>query len=261
MRAVSGRAMRVLGMMSGTSADGIDAALVRISGAPPAIAAKFEGHHHVRFPPAVREAILRLANGATTTTAEISQLNFLLGEEFARAAIAACEKWEVPLRQISLIGSHGQTIFHQGVGAGFLGRRVASTLQIGEPSVIAERTGVVTIGDFRPADMAAGGQGAPLVPFVDYLLYRDARIGRVALNVGGIANLTVIPAGARPGQLFAFDIGPGNMVIDAIVEIATRGHAHYDRDARLAIRGKLIPALLSTLLREQYFRKRPPKTA
>jgi anhydro-N-acetylmuramic acid kinase len=261
MRAVSRRAMRVLGMMSGTSADGIDVALVRISGAPPAIAAKFEGHHHVRFPAPVREATLRLANGATTTTAEISQLNFLLGEEFARAATAACKKWRVPLRQISLIGSHGQTIFHQGVAAGFLGRRVASTLQIGEPSIIAERTGVVTIGDFRPADMAAGGQGAPLVPFVDYLLYRDARIGRVALNVGGIANLTVIPPGARPSQLFAFDIGPGNMLIDAIVEIATRGRAHYDRDARLAIRGKLIPALLSTLLREPYLRKRPPKTA
>ncbi len=261
MRAVSGRAMRVLGMMSGTSADGIDVALVRISGAPPAIAAKFEGHHHVRFPAPVRDAILRLANGAPTTTSEISQLNFLLGEEFARAAIAACKKWRVALRQISLIGSHGQTIFHQGVAAGFLGRRVASTFQIGEPSIIAERTGVTTIGDFRPADMAAGGQGAPLVPFVDYLLYRDARIGRVALNVGGIANLTVIPAGARPGQLFAFDIGPGNMVIDAIVEIATRGRVHYDRDARLAIGGKLLPGLLSTMLKEPYLRKRPPKTA
>jgi anhydro-N-acetylmuramic acid kinase len=261
MRAASGRSMRVVGMMSGTSADGIDVALARISGAPPAIAAKFEGHYHVRFPAIVRDAILRLANGAPTITAEISQLNFLVGEEFARAAIAACKTWRVPLRQISLMGSHGQTIFHQGVAARFLGRRVASTLQIGEPSIIAERTGVTTIGDFRPADMAAGGQGAPLVPFVDYLLYRDARIGRVALNVGGIANLTVIPAGARPGRLFAFDIGPGNMVIDAIVEIATRGRAHYDRDARLAIRGKLIPALLSTLLREPYLRKRPPKTA
>ncbi len=253
--------MRVVGMMSGTSADGIDVALTRISGAPPAIAAKFEGHHHVRFPAPVREAILRLANGAPTTTAEISQLNFLVGEEFARAAIAACKKWRVAQGQISLIGSHGQTIFHQGVAAGFLGRRVASTLQIGEPSIIAERTGVTTIGDFRPADMAAGGQGAPLVPFVDYLLYRHARIGRVALNIGGIANLTVIPAGARPGQLFAFDIGPGNMVIDAIVENATRGRAHYDRDARLAISGKLIRALLSTMLREPYLRKRPPKTA
>jgi anhydro-N-acetylmuramic acid kinase len=261
MTTVRGRAMRVLGMMSGTSADGIDVALARISGAPPAIAAKFEGHHHVRFPAPVREAILRLANGATTTTAEISQLNFLVGEEFARAAIAACKKWRVPLPQISLIGSHGQTIFHQGVAATFLGRRVASTLQIGEPSIIAERTGVMTIADFRPADMAAGGQGAPLVPFVDYLLYRDARIGRVALNIGGIANLTVIPAGARPGQLFAFDIGPGNMVIDAIVEIATGGSAHYDRDARLAIHGKLLPAVLSKMLREPYLRKRPPKTA
>lgn len=261
MTAVSGRTMRVLGMMSGTSADGIDVALVRISGAPPTTTAKFEGHHHVRFPASVREVILRLANGAPTSTAEISQLNFLLGEEFAQAAIAACKRWRVPLRQISLIGSHGQTIFHQGVGARFLGRRVASTLQIGEPSIIAERTGVTTIGDFRPADMAAGGQGAPLVPFVDYLLYRDPRIGRVALNIGGIANLTVIPAGARPGQLFAFDIGPGNMVIDAIVEIATRGRAHYDRDARLAIRGKLLPALLSTLMKEPYLRKRPPKTA
>ena len=261
MRAVSGRAMRVLGMMSGTSADGIDMVLARISGAPPAIAAKFEEHFHVRFPAAVRDAILRLANGATTTTAEISQLNFLVGEEFARAAIAACKKWRVPLRQISLIGSHGQTIFHQGVATGFLGRRVASTLQIGEPSVIAERTGVTTIGDFRPADMAAGGQGAPLVPFVDYLLYRHARIERVALNIGGIANLTVIPAGARPGQLFAFDIGPGNMVIDAIVEKATRGRSHYDRDARLAIHGELLPELLSKMLREPYLRKRPPKTA
>jgi anhydro-N-acetylmuramic acid kinase len=253
--------MRVVGMMSGTSADGIDTSLVRISGAPPAITAKFEGHHHVRFPAPVREAILRLANGAPTSTAEISHLNFLVGEEFARAAIAACKRWRVPLRQISLIGSHGQTIFHQGLAAGFLDRRLASTLQIGEPSVIAERTGVTTIGDFRPADMAAGGQGAPLVPFVDYLLYRDPRIGRVALNIGGIANLTVIPAGGRPAQLFAFDIGPGNMVIDAIVENATRGRAHYDRDARLAIRGKLLPELLSTLSREPYLRKQPPKTA
>ena len=261
MRAVSERGMRVVGMMSGTSADGIDVALVRISGAPPTIVTKFEGHHHLRFPAVVRDAILRLANGAATTTAEISQLNFLVGEEFARAAIAACKKWRLPLRQISLIGSHGQTIFHQGVAAAFLGRRVASTLQIGEPSIIAERTSVTTIGDFRPADMAAGGQGAPLVPFVDYLLYRHARIGRVALNIGGIANLTVIPAGARPGQLFAFDIGPGNMVIDAIVESATRGRSYYDRDARLAISGKLIPALLSTLLKEPYLRKRPPKTA
>jgi len=257
----SARAMRVLGMMSGTSADGIDVALARISGAPPEISAKLERHHHVRFPAPVREAILRLANGGSTTTAEISQLNFLLGEEFARAAIAACKQWRVPLRQISLIGSHGQTIFHQGVSARFLGRRVASTLQIGEPSIIAERTGVTTIADFRPADMAVGGQGAPLVPFVDYLLYRDPRIGRVALNIGGIANLTVIPAGARADQVFAFDTGPGNMIVDAIVEATTQRRQRYDRDARSALRGKTIPALLERLLSDKYFRKPPPKTA
>lgn len=256
------RAMRVLGMMSGTSADGIDVALARISGAPPRIWAKLEGHHHVAFPAAVRGAILRLANGAPTTPAEISQLNFLLGEEFARAAFAACKKWRVPMRRISLIGSHGQTMFHQGIAERFIGsRRVASTLQIGEPSIIAERTGVDTIGDFRPADMAAGGQGAPLVPFVDYLLFRDARRGRVALNIGGIANVTVIPAGARPEDVFAFDTGPGNMIVDAIVENATRGRERYDRDARMALRGKFIPKLLDRMMREPYLRKGPPKTA
>ena len=254
--------MRVLGMMSGTSADGIEVALARISGAPPSLSAKLEAHHHVWFPTRVREAILRLANGAPTTTAEISQLNFLIGEEFGAAAIAACKRWRVPLVRVSLIGSHGQTIFHQGVAAKFLGaRRVASTLQIGEPSVIAARTGIHTIGDFRPADMAAGGQGAPLVPFVDYVLYRDARRGRVALNIGGIANLTVIQRAAKPGDVFAFDTGPGNMIVDALVESATRGREHFDRDAKIAMRGEINPALLERLMREPYLRKAPPKTA
>ena len=257
-----GQAMHVLGMMSGTSADGIDVALARISGAASALSARFEAHYHAPFPARVREAILRLANGAPTTTAEVSQLNVLLGEEFGAAAIAACKRWRVPLAKILLIGSHGQTIFHQGVPARFLGsRRVASTLQIGEPSVIAERTGIPTIGDFRPADMAAGGQGAPLVPFVDYVLYRDARRGRVALNIGGIANLTVIPRAAMPEDVFAFDTGPGNMIVDALVESATRGLAHYDRDAKMAMRGDVIPELLDRLMREPYFRKPPPKTA
>jgi len=254
--------MRVLGMMSGTSADGIDVAIVRIKGAPPAISAKLEGHHHVPFPAHVRKAILTLANGAPTTTAEISQLNFLLGEEFAAAAIAACRRCQIPLSKVDLIGSHGQTIFHQGLPAPFLGaRRIASTLQIGEPSVIAARTGVTTIGDFRPADIAVGGGGAPLVPFVDYLMYRDERLGRVALNIGGIANVTVIPAGARPEDVFAFDTGPGNMIVDALVEWATRGRMSFDRDAEIALRGKLLPGLFKQMMREPYLRKRPPKTA
>ena len=254
--------MRVLGMMSGTSADGIDVALANISGAPPRLAAKLEGHYHWAFPKVVRGAILRLANGAPTTTAEISQLNFLLGEEFAAAAIAACAKWRVPLRKILLIGSHGQTIFHQGTPANFLSaRKISSTLQIGEPSVIAERTGITTIADFRPADMAAGGHGAPLVPFVDYLLYRDAKIGRVALNIGGIANVTVIPANARPQDVIAFDTGPGNMIIDALIERITKGRAAYDRGARIATSGEVIRPLLEKMLRDPYLRQKPPKTA
>jgi anhydro-N-acetylmuramic acid kinase len=256
------KAMRVLGMMSGTSADGIDVALVRISGKPPNVSAQLEAYHHVTFRPSVRETILRLANGASTTTAEISELDFTMGAELARAALAASKKWRIPMSEISLIGSHGQTVFHLGAAARFQGRvRSPSTLQIGEINVIAERTGVTTVGDFRPADMAAGGQGAPLVPFVDYLLYRDPEEGRAALNIGGIANVTVIPAGAEPTDLFAFDTGPGNMVIDALVEQITRGRSAYDRNAHIALSGRTIPGLLLRLMREPYLRKKPPKSA
>lgn len=259
---MSPKPLRVLGLMSGTSADGIEVALVQISGAPPKISARLEHHHHVPYPPSIRASILRFANGAPTTTAEISELNFLVGDAFGRAVIESCKRWRLPLAKVSLIGSHGQTIFHLGSPARFQGKvRRPSTLQIGSISVIAERTGIPTIGNFRPADMAAGGQGAPLVPFVDYILYRDDRRGRVALNIGGIANLTVIPADASPRDVFAFDTGPGNMVIDALIERITRGKSSYDRDARFALTGKTIPALLARLMREPYLRKKPPKSA
>ncbi len=260
--------IRVIGMMSGTSADGIDVALVRVgrrdtSGTRgESIDAKFEKHFQVGFPAAVRRAILRLANGAATTTAEISQLNALLGEEFARAAISACRHWRVPLRDVALIGSHGQTIYHQSSATPFLGAaKIASTLQIAEASVIAERTGIPTIADFRTADMAAGGHGAPLVPFIDYILYRHATRGRIALNIGGIANFSVIPAAAGPEQVRAFDTGPGNMVIDALVELYSHGRARFDRDAKMALRGRTFAPLLDSLLADPYFAKHPPKTA
>jgi anhydro-N-acetylmuramic acid kinase len=246
-----------LGIMSGTSADAIDVALVRMSGRT----AKLENFAAIPFPSRVRDAILRLGEGRATTTGEISQLNFLLGDIFAEAALAACRKFRARASQIGLIGSHGQTVFHQGAASSFCGRTVASTLQIGEPSVIAGRTGITTVGDFRPADMAAGGQGAPLVPFVDYLLYRDARVGRAALNIGGIANVTVIPRAAKIKDVFAFDIGPGNMAIDALVRHFTRGRKAFDRDAEMARRGNLLPGLLASLLRDKYFLKLPPKTA
>jgi len=254
--------MRVLGLMSGTSADGIDVALVRIAGAPPKLRARLENFSTIPYPPAVRARVLHLANDQTTSTAEISQLNSLLGELFARAALAACRRFGLRVEQIDLIGSHGQTIFHQGRPELFLGPRpVASTLQIGEPAVIAERTGVPVVADFRTADIAAGGQGAPLVPFVDYLLYRHERFARVALNIGGIANVTLIPRAARPRQVFAFDTGPGNMVADGLLSYFTRGRLRYDRHAAMARSGRLLPDLLDELLSDPYFRRPPPKTA
>ena len=254
--------MRVLGLMSGTSADGIDVALAHISGAPPHLHARLDNFITIPYPARARAEILRLANGGATSAAEISQLNFFLGELFADAALKACRKFRTKPSRIHLLGSHGQTIFHQGDPAAFLGKtRVASTLQIGEPAVIAERTGIATVADFRPADMAAGGKGAPLVPFVDFLLYRDARRGRVALNVGGIANVTVIPPRARPQDVFAFDTGPGNMVVDALVAHFSSGKQSFDLDARRAMSGRLLPELLRELLDDPYFRSVPPKTA
>ncbi len=257
MKRFRGRGTLALGILSGTSADGIDVALVRMAGGK----ASLENFAAFPFPRGVQKAILKLGEGRPVNTGEISQLNFLLGGIFADAALAACRKFRVAPARIAVIGSHGQTVFHQGVPSLFNGRRIASTLQIGEPSVIAARTGITTVGDFRPADMAAGGQGAPLVPFVDFLLYRHARIGRAALNIGGIANVTVIPARAKIEDVFAFDTGPGNMAIDALVRHFTRGRKGFDRNAEMAAKGKLLPGLLSRLLRDAYFSKIPPKTA
>ena len=257
MKQSRGRGLLALGIMSGTSADGIDVALVRVAGRK----ASLENFAAFPFPRGVQQIILSLGEGRSTSTREISQLNFLLGEVFAQAALSACKKFRVPPSRIDVIGSHGQTVFHQGKPTTLLGRQIASTLQIGEPSVIAQRTGITTVGDFRPADIAAGGQGAPLVPFVDFLLYRHARIGRVALNIGGIANVTVIPAAANLGDVFAFDTGPGNMVIDALVRHFTNGGKRFDRNAGIAATGTLLPGLLRTLLADKYFLLAPPKTA
>ena len=249
--------------MSGTSVDGIDVALVRIAPSinENAAHARLENFVTVPFPAAVRAEVLRIAEGARVSPGEISQLNFRLGRLFGQAALRACRTFRLSPRRLSVIGSHGQTIFHQGKPRRFLGENVASTLQIGEPAVIAAVTGVTTVGDFRPADMAVGGQGAPLVPFVDYLLYRDPRRGRAVLNIGGIANVTVIPKAASPRSVIAFDTGPGNMVIDALVRHFTGGRRSYDAEAQMASRGHLLPSLLNTLLADLYFRQPPPKSA
>src|SRR5499427_2254532 len=233
--------MLVLGLMSGTSADGIDVALARISGAPPHLNAKLLDHTSFNFPPALRKEILRVAEQQPFSAGELSQLNFRLGHIYADAILAACKRFKVSPKRIDLIGNHGQTIFHQGQPVKYFGRPTASTLQIGEGSTIAARTGITTVSDFRPADMALGGQGAPLVPYVDYLLYRQPKLGRVSLNLGSVANITVLPAAAKPSQVFAFDTGPANMLIDALVQHFTRGRQRFDKDARLAQSGGSIP--------------------
>jgi anhydro-N-acetylmuramic acid kinase len=257
---MSPRPLLVLGMMSGTSVDGVDVALARISGAPPRLRSKLLGHTRVGFPAAIRKEIFRVAEGERLTAGELSQLHFRLGECYADAALLACRRFRVSPSRVALIGSHGQTVFHQGRPTSFLGRRTASTLQIGDASVIASRTGITTVGDFRPADMALGGQGAPLVPYADYLLYRHEKLGRVSLNLGGIANITVLPAAARPARVLAFDTGPGNMLIDALVQHFSHGRQDFDRNARLAMKGRPLPALLDELMREPYLKLAPPKS-
>ncbi len=239
--------MRVAGIMSGTSLDGIDVAIVDIRGTRIDTAA----FRSTPYAPDVREAVLAVSN-TTTTTAAIARLNFRLGELYAQAVRETCRRTRVPLESIELIGCHGQTIYHEGG---------ITTLQIGEAAVIAERTGIPVVSDFRTRDIAAGGKGAPLVPYVDYRLYRHGKRGRIALNIGGIANITAIPAGGAPEDVVAFDTGPGNMVIDALAREYTRGRENYDRDGRIAASGKVIRALLDELLADPYYSQKPPKTA
>ena len=250
-----------VGLMSGTSLDGIDAALVRVSGPPEKPRVRLLAFDTTPYRVEVRRCIARVAAGESVNAGIISQLNFLLGELFAEATLKVCRRARVSPKHLTVIGSHGQTVYHQGEPTRQGGRQISSTLQIAEPAVIAERTGVPVVADFRTADMAAGGQGAPLVPMVDYLLLRDEREGRVALNIGGIANVTVIPAQAKPEDVFGFDTGPGNMVMDALVRRFTQGRKSYDADGRLATRGKVLEPLLTEILRQPFFRQPPPKSA
>jgi anhydro-N-acetylmuramic acid kinase len=242
--------------MSGTSLDGIDVAIVVIHGRQ----IRTVAFHSMPYPEPVRKAILGVSN-TTTTTGQIARLNFRLGQLYARAVQETIRRGRVRAATIELIGCHGQTIYHQGDREPFLGKPVAVTMQIGEASVIAEELGVPVVSDFRTRDMAAGGKGAPLVPYLDYWLFRHARRGRVALNIGGIANITAIPPGARPDEVLAFDTGPGNMVMDALTTELTRGRQHFDRNGSIAAGGKVDRKVLDTVLADSYYRRQPPKTA
>jgi len=247
--------MIVAGIMSGTSADGINVALVRITGAP-GYTIKLLGHAEFPYPTKVRRAVLNAMNARSAAVADLSRLNFVVAELYAEAVLKTQKQFRM---KAELAGCHGQTIYHQGQAANFLGRKVAVTWQMGEGAVLAARLGIPVVSDFRPADMAVGGKGAPLVPFLDYLLYRDKHVGRIVQNVGGIANLTAIPANASPQKIFAFDTGPGNMVIDAAMERLF--HKPFDRDGRIAASGTPSEKVISGVLKLPFFSAKPPKTA
>jgi anhydro-N-acetylmuramic acid kinase len=249
--------VKVIGLMSGTSMDGIDAAAVEIERTASAnLAVTTLEYELTPYPRQLRDELARLApSGSDDCVAWISGLNVAIGEAFARAAIALRER--VP--GISLIGSHGQTVFHEPRPQRT--ERMPSTLQLGEAAIVAQRTGITTIADFRVADVAAGGQGAPLVSFVDHALLRSAGQTRAVLNIGGIANLTLLPAGCEPADVRAFDCGPGNMLIDQAVRSLFPDGAGFDRDGAIAASGTVDAGLLAWLLSDPYFRAAAPKTA
>jgi anhydro-N-acetylmuramic acid kinase len=251
---------KVIGLMSGTSVDGIDAALLEIGPADPAGKIRLLAFNTFCYPAGVREQILEVSDPRTGTVDRICRLNFLLGELFAEAAQKIAHQAQLELARIDLIGSHGQTIQHLPQAEPFGPYSQNSTLQIGEPSVIAERTGITTVADFRPGDMAAGGQGAPLLPYLHYILFKDYSEAVIVQNIGGIANLTLIPHPADPDEVIAFDTGPGNMLIDGIMGCMTRQRLRFDRQGAWAARGKLIPELLEELMAHPYLEKPPPKS-
>lgn len=258
----------VIGLMSGTSVDGIDAVLVRIEGHGDNAKVEPIAFRSYPFPPDLRARVFRLFDPQEARVDEICHLDFLLGEVFAAAVdrlLADCGR---TCSEVDLVASAGQTIWHaprpvaEEPGADWIDHPLVSrsTLAIGQSAVIAERTGITTIGDLRVRDVAAGGQGAPLVAYADWVLLRDSKLGRCVQNIGGIGNVTYLPPAAQAGEVIGFDTGPGNMVIDALIDLATGGAQAYDQNGELAARGRVMPELLAAWMDNPYFRLAPPKT-
>jgi anhydro-N-acetylmuramic acid kinase len=252
------KSLVVAGVMSGTSADGVDVSVCRISparvkGGTPVV--KLLGHVGVAYPKAVRAAVLGAMDAYAISVADLARLNWLLGGVYADAVEKAQSSIGV---KIGLVGCHGQTLYHQGAAEKYLGTSVRATWQIGEAAVIAERLKVPVVSDFRTADVAAGGQGAPLVPMLDYCMFRSAKVSRVLQNLGGIGNLTAIPAGVDADGVMAFDTGPGNMVIDDCMR--RMYERNFDRDGLVARRGDVLQDVVTEILKEGYFSALPPKS-
>jgi anhydro-N-acetylmuramic acid kinase len=244
---------RIVGLMSGTSADGIDAALIEVEGCGPGTRVKLLAFETSPMEDELRRGVFELFGPAATLDV-LCQVNFALGEAFAQAALQVIRAAGLTPGSVDVIGSHGQTVRHLPKGS------PPSTLQIGEPALIAQRTGIPTIADFRPADMALGGQGAPLVPLVDYLLFGHGLCGRAMLNIGGIANATLLPAGGEAAQVRAFDLGPGNALIDGAASHFSGGRESYDRDGQGAAGGRVDEGVLAELMRHEFLQLPPPKS-
>lgn len=251
---------RIVGLMSGTSVDGIDAALVELSGEQDAPSVRLLAFEDRPFPDAVRSGIFELFDPVKATVDKLGRMSYALGELYAEAALSVIREAGLSPSEVDAVASHGQTIWHSPDEVQFCGQNARCTVQIGEGAVIAQRTGLVTVSDFRVADLAAGGQGAPLVPFTEYLLYRSTKRTRLLQNIGGIGNMTVLPAGCAPEDVYAFDTGPGNMLIDAVVSAATEGRERYDRGGAMAARGHVDERLLAQLRAEPYYTLPLPKS-
>ncbi len=251
--------MKVIGLMSGTSADGVDAALTDIRGSGHKLQVRLLAFHTAAYPAGFRDRLLRAMTDGTMGDA--CHLNAALGEVFAGAALTLLKKAKLPAAQVSMIGSHGQTLHHlpqprkeAGIGS------IRSTLQLGDPAVIAQRTGIATVADFRTGDMAAGGEGAPLTPYLHALLFTHPSRSRAVVNIGGISNLTYLPARGALGSVRAFDTGPGNMLIDGVVRHLTADRRTFDEGGRLARGGNPDRDLLRMLLDHPFLKRRPPKS-
>ncbi|MFS0863074.1 anhydro-N-acetylmuramic acid kinase [Fredinandcohnia sp. 179-A 10B2 NHS] len=250
----------VVGLMSGTSLDGIDAALVSISEIGTELNVNLVHFKTLPFSESLKTRILDLCDPDRARIEEISYMNMLLGELFSDAAKQVVQEAGLEMKDVDIISSHGQTIFHQPEKSTTEGYAVSSTLQIGDIAVIAERTGVMTVGDFRTRDMAVGGQGAPLVPYADKLLCRDQSVGRVLVNIGGIANITVLPPATSNESVLAFDTGPGNMLIDAFTTWASNGKQTFDDNGEIAASGTVNNSWLNELLKHEYYQFPIPKS-
>ena len=248
----------VAGLMSGTSADGIDAVLTRITGCGLTTKVEQLGFYFLPFDAGTRQAILDMCSGNAGGARDVCLLSTHLGLLYAQAVRELLVRTQT--RRVDLIGCHGQTVYHLPEETPYLGTTIRGTLQIGDPSHLAEEFGCPVVSDFRIRDMAAGGLGAPLVPYTEFLLYRSDTEDIALQNIGGIGNITLLPAGCTLDQVTAFDTGPGNMVMDALASKLTGGKQTYDDGGKLAASGRVIPRLLDRMLEDPYLRRQPPKT-